>query len=111
MSRRERAPRRERCAQCDRVMRDRGVSKADAPETVARASAELCMSCYQRQGKHTPPPPKPEPSAFEVEPCVLVRVDLRPHTFRIVSTHAKRLGITAGELLAHLADRATGVVR
>lgn len=40
-------------------------------------------------------------------PCVLVRADLRPSTYQVLTAAAKDRGMTVGDLLSRLADKAT----
>jgi hypothetical protein len=80
-------------------MRGFGVRKEDAPGTVARATNTLCGTCYNRQGSA-------RPADDQDSPCVLVRVDLRPSTYRAFATHARDAGTTIGVLLSQLADKA-----
>lgn len=40
------------------------------------------------------------------EPCVLVKANLRPSTYRAFAVHAKALGLDVGDLLSRLADKA-----
>lgn len=86
------------CVACDRTMRDRGE---DGPKgSILRATLTMCASCYTVA--HRPPNPVNDVDA----PSVLVRADIRPTTFLILRAHAARLGVTPGELLSRLADKA-----
>lgn len=93
-----------RCATCGREMRPHGVSKADAPHTVATGTAGTCASCTGRAGG------APADAQVEDSPCILVRCDLRPSTYQALARFAKENGTTVGAVLSVLADRAvTGV--
>lgn len=80
-------------------MRGFGVRKEDAPGTVARATNLLCGTCYNRQGSA-------KPAADADTPCVLVRVDLRPSTYKVFAAHAREAKVDIGVLLAQIADAA-----
>lgn len=90
-----------RCSECERVMRPFGAHKEDHPGTVARATNEVCQTCYARRGGR----PKDLPSD---EPCVPVRSLFRPSTYRVFRDRAAELGVGVDVLLSRLADHAAG---
>jgi len=52
------------------------------------------------------PAPGSLPTPGADDPCVLVRTDLRPSTFKRISEVARDRGIAPGELLSRIADAA-----
>lgn len=81
------------CATCEQPMRPYKTRKEDYPGTVARAGRN-CVTCVAR----------PRPAKAADEPCVLVRSDLRPSTFRKLTAIAKLNGVDVGMLLSKIAD-------
>jgi hypothetical protein len=89
------------CETCQRPMRPKGVSKADAPDTVARVSAVMCVTCYAAQHR-TPGQVQPG----DDNPCVQVRSLLRPSTFKVLLQFANAHNVEVGVVLSKLADNA-----
>lgn len=88
------------CTNCGRPMRPHGTSKETAPDTVVEMVKGTCASCYTRRGG-------PAPTPVEVDAaCVLVRVDLRPSTYRAIAAYAKEQHLEVGAVLSALADHA-----
>jgi len=88
------------CVSCGRVMRPHRARAADHPGTVARANATTCAGC-----RDSAAPAKAPAEYVEVDaPCVLVRANLRPSTWR---AFAARVGAdNVAEALSRLADKA-----
>lgn len=89
-----------RCTECGKAMRGYGVLAADAPGTVPRAGRDTCQACVNRRGG------KPAEAPADDGPCVIVKANLRPSTYRAFADHAKELHCDVGDLLSRLADRA-----
>lgn len=98
------------CATCTKLMRPYKTRLVDHPGTVARASASICMSCYQAEAKRAKAAREAAKKRVNLESrCVLVRVDLRPSTWRVFDVEAKRRGVGIGDVLSDLADAAVRV--
>lgn len=96
------------CTQCGAQMRPFGARKEDWPGTKARSTGLLCSSCWariHRPSRNAPvPAPGWKPSAASDEPCVLVRADLRPSTYKRIAEAARARGIAPAEMLSRIAD-------
>lgn len=101
------------CATCKRPMRHYKAKAADHPGTVQQGSVTECMNCNQRRRRAEAPAPEPSPVKRQYrgvqlrdEPCVLVRSDLRPSTYRKVEAIAKARRMDPGMVLSRIADLA-----
>jgi len=88
------------CTGCGKRMREHGVTRDQDPGTVPRGRGDTCQTCTKHRGPITPAP------VVDDSACVLIRVNLRPSTYRTFALHGRELGVEVGELLSRLADRA-----
>lgn len=93
-----------KCKTCSRSMRPRGTYAADWPNTVARGTTDTCNVCYDRRGGSAV-------AAADDTPCVWVKTDLRPSTYRALDVFAKANGTTVAVVLSRIADRAVAANR
>lgn len=96
-----------RCLKCQRNMRPTGIRSHEAPGTVSTGARGYCGSCYsallksgdlsarQHRVNRADSPPVDQPDT----PCVLVRIDLTPSTYKTL----RRAGLNIGAELAKYA--------
>jgi len=100
------------CLDCQRAVRPHGVRKEEAPGTIVLAARGRCARCYnkirgQQRGSRSS---AGVPAVTEVKvdiahtPCVLVRADLTPATYKALT----RANIDIGKLFAQFADNIAG---
>lgn len=96
------------CIECGRSGRPNRTSKADYPGTVLIVARGMCSACYSAHRKMFPSQHGASITTSAVEhqpdiadiPCVLVRVDLTPATFKAL--RLRNVDISA--LLSKAAD-------
>ena len=91
-----------RCVTCDRAVRKPGQKLVDHPGTIVIAALGKCATCYTKGRKNSlPSPVQANKTDIGDIPCVLVRVDLTPNTYKAL----RKAGVDIANELSRAADR------